>query len=118
MPEWGNLGRRVGVNFVTGSHHEHTVASFVEVFQATASIVSGVAARFRSAMRRLGRLGESCSQVHERTTSSMHLPKDGSVLRVSDCIQIPISTSEYCDDQADFAVIGFKGFLTPSAISF
>ena len=56
MPEWGILGRCVGVNFLKGSHHEHTVASFVEEIQATASIDFG--GRFRSAMRRLGRLGE------------------------------------------------------------
>lgn len=56
MPEWGNLGRCVGVNFLTGSHHEHTVASFVEEIQATASTDFG--GRFRSAVRRLGRLGE------------------------------------------------------------
>ena len=64
VPRVGELGQTCGGKLfdrISGSHHDHTVASFVELLkpQATLSIASGVAAGFRSARRRLGELLDS-----------------------------------------------------------
>ena len=57
----GGIGQTCGGKLfdrISGSHHDHAVASFVGLLkpQATLNIASGVAAGFRSARRRLDEL--------------------------------------------------------------
>ena len=61
VPSVGGFGWTCGGKLfdrISGSHHDHAVASFIGLLkpQATLNIASGVAAGFRSARRRLDEL--------------------------------------------------------------
>ena len=130
VPRVGELRQTCGGKLfdrISGSHHDHTVASFVELLkpQATLSIASGVAAGFRSARRRLGELLDSrlrkfvdiwnleAGQPHAFFASTQALRCPSSTrLDLSSCLY-----SSPCHDQVDFAgklqTSGFRLQSTP-----
>ena len=105
VPRVGVFGQTCGGKLfdrISGSHHDHRVASFAELLkpQATLSIASGVVADFRSARRRLDELfNPRLSWIHshlgtrspDHYNPSLHLLKHGSVFQPQDRIRIPTS---------------------------